>query len=103
MPPTERRKLRAELVREEAAELVEALESGLLVPTIDAMCDLIVVTLGTAIECNVDLNPFWAEVHASNMAKRGGPTREDGKKLKPEGWQPPDLNGVLQTGRGRYS
>ncbi len=38
---------------------------------------------------------FWDEVHRSNMAKVGGPIRGDGKRLKPEGWTPPDVAGVL--------
>ena len=29
------------------------------------------------------------------MAKAGGPLREDGKRLKPPGWTPPDIAGVL--------
>ena len=41
----------------------------------------------------------FREVHRSNMAKvgPGGKVlrREDGKILKPEGWTPPDLKGVL--------
>jgi hypothetical protein len=31
------------------------------------------------------------------MAKVGGPVRPDGKKLKPEGWQPPDIAGILRA------
>jgi len=62
-----------------------------------------VVVYGTALEMGIDLEPHFNEVHASNMAKRGGPVREDGKMLKPEGWLPPDINGILQTGRGRYT
>jgi hypothetical protein len=45
----------------------------------------------------VDLEPFFAEVHRTNMAKVGGPVRPDGKKLKPEGWQPPDIAGILRA------
>ena len=29
------------------------------------------------------------------MAKVGGPIREDGKRLKPEGWEPPNITKVL--------
>lgn len=99
----ERRELRAALIEEEAAETVDAIRRSRLVDTIDGLCDLIVVVLGTAVELGIDLQPFWNEVHASNMAKKGGPTREDGKKLKPEGWEPPDLFGVLMRGEGRYT
>jgi predicted HAD superfamily Cof-like phosphohydrolase len=39
----------------------------------------------------------WKEVHRSNMAKLEGGVRkrEDGKILKPEGWTPPDVEGVM--------
>ena len=103
MPHADRRALRASLIEEEARETVEALRSNRLVDTIDGLCDLLVVVYGTALEMGIDLEPHFNEVHASNMAKRGGPVREDGKMLKPEGWLPPDINGILQTGRGRYT
>lgn len=45
----------------------------------------------------IDLRPVWSEVHAANMRKTTGPVREDGKRLKPEGWQPPDIAGVLRA------
>lgn len=103
MPNADRRALRAELIREEAAETIAAIEAGKLVDTIDGLCDLIVVALGCAIEMGVDLEDFWNEVHGSNMAKQGGATREDGKKLKPEGWLPPNLRGLLmKDGQGQY-
>lgn len=44
----------------------------------------------------IDLGPVFEEVHRANMAKVGGPTRADGKILKPEGWTPPDVAGVLR-------
>ena len=98
----DRRMLRAELIREEANEAIEAIEAGHLVEALDGLVDTIVVCLGTAVEMGLDLDPFWQEVHASNMAKVGGPTREDGKKLKPEGWVPPDIFGMLMRHEGNY-
>lgn len=94
-PMIRRPELRVALIREEAKELCLAIEAGQLIPAIDGMCDLIVVTYGTAVEFGVDLEPFWNEVHRTNMAKKGGPTREDGKKLKPDDWQPPNLESIL--------
>jgi predicted HAD superfamily Cof-like phosphohydrolase len=47
----------------------------------------------------VDIEPFFEEVHRSNMAKVGGTRRPDGKWLKPPDWQPPDLTRIL---RERY-
>lgn len=62
---------------------------------VDGMCDLSYVTFGAAIEMGIDLEPFFDEVHRSNMAKVGGATREDGKTLKPEGWEPPAIERLL--------
>lgn len=96
-PAIRRPELRAELIREEAQETVDAILAGDLIGDIDGMCDLLCVTYGTAAEFGIDLAPFWDEVHRSNMAKVGGPVREDGKRLKPEGWTPPDIAGVLEA------
>lgn len=91
--------LRAELIREEARETVDAIGARDLIGAIDGMCDLLCVVYGTALTFGIDLAPFWDEVHRTNMAKAGGPVREDGKRLKPKDWQPPDIVGVL---RARY-
>ncbi len=40
--------------------------------------------------------PIAKAVYQTNMAKLDGPIREDGKQLKPEGWQPPDIEGELR-------
>lgn len=115
-PPAVRRgQLRAKLIMEEAAETAAALtgetiqyqigfhdyeqvepDSGVhLCEAIDGIVDTIVVSLGTAIEMGIQLQPFWDEVHRTNMAKANGPKRADGKQLKPPGWTPPDIFGVL--------
>lgn len=44
-----------------------------------------------SIGLGLDLRPFFKEVHRANMEKLTGPKREDGKQLKPEGWQPPRI------------
>ena len=88
--------LRKNLIEEECKELIEAIDNEDLIEAIDAMCDLQVVVLGTAVEWGIDLQPFWDEVHKTNMAKKDGPVREDGKQLKPEGWKPPDIEGILE-------
>lgn len=116
--------LRARLIGEEAAETLNALTGKPvriyigermkspdfaievdkcrkpdLIETIDGMCDLLVVTYGTAEEMYVDLEPHFNEVHRANMDKLGGPKREDGKQLKPEGWVAPDHQRILDEGR----
>ena len=87
--------LRLDLIREEFEELVEAVEAGDLVETIDALCDIEYVVKGFAVAIGVDLEPFWEEVHSTNMKKASGPKREDGKQLKPEGWHPPQIRNVF--------
>ncbi len=122
MPSPEQRLLRARLIFEEALEYVKA--AGVLVIAgspfseiwiedvgdlgfydaadtdpdevgmIDALCDLASVTLGGAVIQGIDLAPFFADVHASNMAKlHDGKVvlDEGGKVVKPAGWKPPDL------------
>ena len=100
-PRIRRAELRAELIREEAQETVDAILRGDLVGALDGLCDLLAVTYGTAAEFGVDLAPFWDEVHRSNMAKAGGPVRDDGKALKPVGWTAPDIAGVLAVEAGK--
>lgn len=99
--PTE---LRVHLIREEAAELCEALERGDLVEAIDGMCDLLYVVYGTATSARIDLEPFFAEVHRSNMSKLDPETGKPryrpgmpGRVEKPPGWTPPDIRGVLRA------
>jgi phosphoribosyl-ATP pyrophosphohydrolase len=91
-----RRKLRRRLIKEEAKELCKAIKKNDIAEAVDGACDLLYVTIGTMIEAGIDLEPFWDAVHAANMAKEGGGERDDGKILKPEGWEPPDIGGILQ-------
>jgi hypothetical protein len=41
--------------------------------------------------------------HRTNMAKVGGPIVPNGKRLKPKGWQPPDIAGEIARQQGRSS
>jgi len=61
----------------------------------DAIVDLTVVALGAGVSWGVPFAEAWEVIHASNMAKAAGPKRPDGKKMKPEGWRPPDIAGVI--------
>ena len=38
---------------------------------------------------------FFVEVHRTNMEKRNGSRRADGKWMKPAGWQPPCIAEML--------
>ena len=95
-PEMRRKDLRLGVISEEYIELCEAVENDDMVEAIDALCDLLYVIYGAALEWGVDLEPFLQEVHRTNMNKVGGPTRADGKRLKPEGWQPPNIAGILR-------
>jgi predicted HAD superfamily Cof-like phosphohydrolase len=110
---TVRLELRAKLIMEEALETVEALGFTVYAiadpataphielrpngkapdwpEVVDGLCDLMYVTLGTAVEAGFRIGPFFAEVHRSNMTKVTGFVRDDGKVLKPEGWKPPRI------------
>ena len=62
----------------------------------DALADLDYVIEGARLEFGFDGAPVAAGVHAANMRKLDGPVREDGKRLKPEGWKPCDVAAELR-------
>ncbi len=89
------------LIQEEVAELQEALASNDNVETLDALIDIMVVTIGAIHSLGVDAEGAWREVLNSNLAKIDKDTgkvrkREDGKVLKPQGWQPPALGKYIR-------
>ena len=92
-----RTELRVRLIKEEFKELRRAIKKGDMVKAIDALCDLQYVINGGAVEWGIDLEPYDDEVHRTNMLKKDGPVRADGKKLKPPGWQPPRIKDVLDA------
>ena len=129
LPSLEIRRLRAQLILEEAFETVEALgffvctevfnsdrlglrtfdtRGLILVETnstlnfekaIDGCVDTIYVCVGTLMSMGVPDLPFSQEVCRANEAKfpNGKPVVNDaGKFQKPDGWNPPDIAGVLQ-------
>lgn len=89
-------RLRVRLIDEEIDELKKSLMSGTIADVADDIADSIYVLLGLAVAMGIDMRPVWAAVQRANMAKEGGPTREDGKILKPEGWVPPDIATLLE-------
>jgi len=127
VPDAERVRLRAKLILEECLEFIAAtfrgeeagelfqcarddLESIVaaapvrvdLVEAADALADIAYVVEGTNLEFGIDSGPVLDEVHRANMAKAGGARRADGKVLKPEGWTPPDVAGVLALQSQRH-
>lgn len=87
--------LHADLLKEELAEALDAMETGDPVELLDGLTDLVYVAYGCALECGFDLDAAFAEVHRSNLSKLmpDGTVlrREDGKVLKGPNFSPPDL------------
>ena len=84
------------LIEEEANELADAITAHDQVETIDALVDILVVTIGALHSMGADAEGAWKEVMMTNFAKIDRETgkvvkREDGKVLKPDGWTPPNL------------
>jgi predicted HAD superfamily Cof-like phosphohydrolase len=89
------------LIAEEVSELHEAVETNDRVEQLDALIDILVVTIGALHSMGADAEGAWKEVLQTNLAKIDPNTgkvvkREDGKVLKPEGWKPPNLAGFLK-------
>jgi len=100
-------KLYLKLIKEEYNELLEAqglnqyLDRIVYLPvdkveTLDALIDIMVVTIGALQSLGVDAEGAWKEVMSTNFSKIDSLTgrvrkREDGKVMKPTGWQPPQL------------
>lgn len=74
----------------------EPVVPGDLAPLAHELADLLYVTYGALDTLGIDADAVFAEVHRANMAKLGGPRREDGKLLKPGGWQPADVRRVIE-------
>lgn len=96
LPPEDVQRLRRKLIEEESLEVFEAMNAEDLVGIADGLVDLIYVAVGTAVAYGIDLAPIWEEVHHSNLQKTNGPSRADGKVLKPDNWIPPNVAGLIE-------
>ena len=93
-------KMYLDLIREETDELEEAIQDNDKVEQLDALVDILVVTIGAIRAAGWDAEGAWKEVMDTNFAKIDPVTgkvnkRADGKVLKPEGWQAPQLSPFL--------
>jgi len=83
------------LIEEECNELAEAIKAHDQIETLDALIDILVVTIGAIHSMGSDAEGAWKEVMSTNFAKIGEDgkvrKREDGKVLKPVGWVSPNL------------
>lgn len=118
VPPIEIRRLRAELILEEAAETIYALgfiilndasakQTLSLVPCgdnvfdlaaiVDGCVDTSVVTIGTLSACGVKDDPMLQLVDANNLDKiKRGTRGPSGKFIKPVDHKPPDIRAELE-------
>ena len=91
------------LIGEEVSELIHAIQINDRTEQLDALIDILVVTAGALHSLGVDSEAAWDEVMRTNFAKVDPVTgkvkrREDGKILKPDGWQPPQLKQFVKHG-----
>lgn len=92
---------RLEFIKEEVMELVTALEAGDLPGVADSLIDLAYVTMGFGHVLGLPWQELFEEVQRANMAKERCLREEDSTRgstydvVKPEGWEPPDITGVL--------
>lgn len=89
------------LIKEEHKELQEAVDANDQVEQLDALIDILVVTIGAIHSAGYDAEGAWKEVMRTNFAKIDKDTgkvrkREDGKVLKPLGWTAPELAPFLK-------
>jgi predicted HAD superfamily Cof-like phosphohydrolase len=100
-PPGPQFDMYCALIEEEHNELKQALVDDNDVEVLDALIDILVVTIGAIHSAGYDAEGAWKEVMQTNFAKIDKETgkvrkREDGKVLKPIGWVPPDLKPYLK-------
>ena len=89
-------KLRIDLIKEELAELTEAMKNNDLLEVADALTDILYVTYGAGHAFGIDLDKCFEEVQNSNMSKldeNGKPIyNESGKVMKGPNYFKPDLS-----------
>lgn len=87
------------LIEEEFSELTAAQDR---VDALDALIDILVVTIGAIHSMGADAEGAWKEVMRSNFSKvsEDGKVRkrEDGKVLKPTTYSPPELTPFIKKG-----
>ena len=88
-------KLRLDLIKEELAELTEAMNSKDLLEVADALTDILYVTYGAGHAFGINLDKCFEEVQNSNMSKldsNGKPIyNTNGKVMKGPNYFKPDL------------
>jgi predicted HAD superfamily Cof-like phosphohydrolase len=94
---------RYQFLHEELHELLQAHRDRDLSAVADALVDLVYVAHGTAHMYGLPFDEVFKEVQRANMTKERAVGSGDGRSkrgsaldvVKPEGWTPPDVEGVL--------
>ena len=91
--------LRYDLIKEELAELKDAMEKKDLLEVADALTDILYVTYGAGHAFGIDLDKCFEEVQNSNMSKLGENGKpiynEFGKVMKGPNYFKPNLSKFL--------
>lgn len=103
MPDVDTLGLCWELIKEEATEVQQATvilyahrRQDDFLHLAKELADLLYVTLYTCNACGIDIEPVFQAVHESNMTKKGGTKRPDGKLNKPDTYIEPDLYPIIE-------
>jgi NTP pyrophosphatase (non-canonical NTP hydrolase) len=93
--------LRVKCMREEMLELLDALDEGSRAKIAKECADVVWTILALCHGYGLPFELVWEAVEQSNWRKigPGGEVvrREDGKIIKPPGWEPPDVAGILEA------
>ena len=89
------------LITEEYTEFCESIQQKDEIEQADACFDMIWVIIGFMLSKGWNLENVWEEGAISNLNKIDKETgmvlkREDGKVLKPKGWEPPNFGKVIE-------
>ena len=99
LPDANERLLRMNLMTEEYREYNNAEANNDMTNLAVELADIIYIACGTAVSYGIPLDEVFEAIHNANMAKLiDGKVirREDGKIKKPEGWQPANIEGILE-------
>jgi len=86
------------VVMEELGETIAAASQNDIVEVADGLGDLVYFIYGMAAKAGIDLDPIVAEIHRSNMTKKGG--SKPGRDIpfdayKDEDYSPPNIEAIL--------
>jgi len=101
---TSERALRVKLLCEEMSEYLDAEYDNNIIEIADGLTDIHYIAAGTEAVYGIPGEELFNHIHTNNMSKLGKDgkpiKREDGKLMKPEGYQPPDVRAVLNKFNG---